>query len=424
MAGADAGWTQRTATTVADDVRFGEDTPDDADPGERVKRAGYRRRIDPRPATTVLRLITRMNIGGPTRQALLLTHRLRHSHPTVLAAGQAPPSEGELTDTAVPVHRIPLVRPLSPRQDAASIARTRRLIRELRPRILHTHMAKAGAVGRLAALSIPGVRPRTVHTFHGHVLEGYFSPAVERSFIAAERALARRTDVLIAVSPEVRDSLLDLGVGEPSRYRVVPLGFELDEHLAVRGPSHVLRERLRLDENTPLLGIVGRLAPIKDHRTLLRAMPDIPSAHLAILGDGQERGPLSALARELGVADRVHFTGWWHDVPGAMADLDVVVLTSRNEGTPVSLIEAGACARPVVATRVGGVEHVVEDGSSGLLVPAGEPAAVARAVNTLLASPATRSEMGSRGRRLVRDRFSADRLMSDITAIYDELAPR
>lgn len=339
---------------------------------------------------------------------------------TILGAGTPPRSEGELIDPDVPVTRLPLTRPVSPSHDARALFAIRKLLQRTRPDILHTHMAKAGMLGRLAAASLKK-RPRTVHTFHGHVLEGYFSRGLNRGFLATERSLARRTDVLIAVSPEVRDSLLDLHVGTERQYRVIPLGFDLTRHLAVERRSGELRERLGLGSSATLVGIVGRLAPIKDVSTMLRALALLPDVHLAVLGDGELKEDLQREAVALGLHRRVHFLGWWFDVPAAMSDLDAVALTSRNEGTPVALIEALACSRPVVATDVGGVRFVVDDGQTGLLCPPGSPEALAESLKEILSDPDNAKRLAARGREAVRARFHKDRLVDDIADLYNEL---
>jgi len=369
----------------------------------------------------VLRLITRLNVGGPARQALLLTRSLEPEFSTTLAAGRPSAAEGEMADAAVTVRHVPLVRPMSPAEDARAMAGVRRLLVETGARILHTHMAKAGSVGRLAALGAPRSRPRTIHTFHGHVLDGYFGPLVQRAFVEVERQLARHTDVLVAVSPEIRDALLELRIGRPSQYEVVPLGLDLSTHLAVTGPGGRFRAGLGLGPDVPLVGAVGRLVPIKDLDTLLEAVAGLDGVHLAVVGDGDERPRLEARAAALGLGGRVHFTGWATDVAEVMADLDVVVLTSRNEGTPVALIEAGAAGRPTVATRVGGVALVVQDGVTGWLTPPGRPDAVADMVRRLLDDPAARLSMGQAARAHVRDRFSSERLVSDTRRLYDDL---
>jgi glycosyltransferase involved in cell wall biosynthesis len=295
----------------------------------------------------------------------------------------------------------------------------RRLLRAEEPVLLHTHMAKAGSIGRMAALSSRS-RPVLVHTFHGHVLEGYFRPSLREVFLRTERFLARRTDALIAVSVEIRDQLLELGIGSPDRWRVVPLGFDLEQMLEVDGRSGVLRERFGLADE-PLVGVIGRLAPIKDHATLIHAVARLRGVHLAVLGDGELRGELEDLVATLRIADRVHFVGWLLDVPSAIADMDAVALTSRNEGTPVSLIEAHACGRPVVATDVGGVRSVVIDGSTGFLVPPKDATAVATCLEQVLSDRDLAKRMGAAGRDHVRDRFTQERLVSVIRSLYEEL---
>lgn len=375
------------------------------------------------PSVEILRLITRLNVGGPARHALLLTRGLRPEYRTVLAAGRPGVNEGELLDPEVEVRRVPLVRELSAPTDVRALDAVRKLMIAQRPAIVHTHTAKAGSIGRLAAMSLRR-RPLTVHTFHGHVLRGYFGRPTQRAIVAAETWLAGHTDLLIAVSEEVRDELLALGVGDRHRFEVVPLGLDLESFLRLNGRSGLLRERLQIDDRTPLLGIVGRLVPVKDHATMLRALALLPGVHLAVLGDGDQRDLLEALAHDLGVGKRVHFTGWWHDVPGAVSDLDVVVLSSRNEGTPVALIEASAGARPVVATDVGGVPSVVEDGVTGRLVPAGDHAAIALRVSELLDNEEMARRLGVAGRERVRRTFAADRLLGDMRELYGDLLER
>lgn len=365
----------------------------------------------------VARVITRLNIGGPARQALLLTEALRPEHQTLLLAGTPTESEGELASPGVDVVRVPLVRELAPATDARALAAVRRRLDAFAPDIVHSHMAKAGTIARLASLTLRP-RPRTVHTFHGHVLEGYFGRAKQRAFLETERLLARRTDVLVAISEEVRDELLDLRIGRPSQYRLIRLGLDLSSHRA--GVEGRLRATLGLGPDVPLIGTVGRLVPIKDHAMLLDAMQSLPGVHLAVLGDGELRADLERRTGALGLSDRVHFTGWWADVAAAMVDLDVVVLTSRNEGTPVALIEAAASGRPSVATDVGGVRTVVHHDRNGLVVPAGAPEPFAAAVRELLDDPARRARMGEAGREISRT-FERDRLVEQIRSLYAEL---
>lgn len=373
-------------------------------------------------STSVLRLVTRLNIGGPARQALLLSRELNVEFPTILAAGYAPSAEGELGDPAVYVRRVPLVRPIRVQSDVVALAAVRRLLQASGARLLHTHMAKAGTLGRIAACSVPR-KVRTVHTFHGHVLDGYFPARVERALVGMERHLAQRTDVLIAVSPEVRDSLLDLGIGTVRQFQVMSVGLDLEAYLAVQGPAGELRTELGLGLEARLVGIIGRLVPIKDHGTLLRAMVRLPGVHLAVVGDGELRSSLHAEATRLNLEGRVHFLGWRHDLPAVLSDLDVVALSSLNEGTPVALIEALAAARPVVATDVGGVRHVVREGKTGFLVQRGDDEGLAAHLDRVLSDGELGRRMASAGRSDVRSRFGQAGLVNDTAELYRSLLP-
>jgi len=306
--------------------------------------------------------------------------------------------------------------------DARAIQTLTRLMRASRPDVVHTHTTTAGGLGRIAARRAKV--PVTVHTFHGHVLSGYLSGPQTRALTAAERALAKRTDALVSVSTRVRDELLALGIGRPEQWRVVPLGLELGDLL--RGPAErpASRAALGLPPGGQLVGIVGRLAAIKDHGTFLEMAAKLASARtdvsFVVAGDGSLREALEAKAKSL-LGNRIRFLGWATDLPVLYGALDVVVLTSRNEGTPVALIEAGAAGLPVVATDVGGVAEVVRDGASGFVVPPGDAAALAARLGTLLDDPEAARAMGLAGREWVRARFSSGRLVDDLTALYSEL---
>lgn len=373
--------------------------------------------------TGVLELATRLNVGGPARQILALAKGLRTDLSVHVAAGRPAPHEGELTDETVTVRPVPLVRPIRPGADLRALFAIRKLLVETNPSIVHTHMAKAGAIGRMAALSIRP-RPRLVHTFHGHVLSGYFHRPQEQGFLLLERMLARVTDVLVAVSPEIREELLGLGIGTECQYRVIPVGCDLEAFLAVEEKRNALRSFLKLDTQTPLAGVIGRLVPVKDHLTLFMALAKIPDLHLAVLGDGELRAELETKVYRLGIDKRVHFTGWWDDIPSALADLDIVVLSSRNEGTPVSLIEALAAARPVIATDVGGVRNVVQDRETGWLCPPGDVDGLVAVLRFALEHPADCKRMAVEGRRRVSERFSLEITLQEHLALYNELLAR
>lgn len=371
----------------------------------------------------VLRVLTRLNVGGPARQAMLLQRYLGPEFDQIIAAGDVLPGEAELDHRGVDVARVSLERKIKPLIDVRACLQIRHLIESTDAAIVHTHMAKAGAAGRIAARSRrPSVR--TVHTFHGHVFDGYFSSAVERVFVEAERRLARVTDVLVAVSPEIRDQLLALGIGTTSQYRIIPEGQDLEPYLSVSGPHGSLRRRIGVSADVPLVGVFGRLVPIKDHDTLLDAIDRLDGVHLAILGDGELRASLERRVAGEGLQSRVHFLGWVTDVAEALSDVDVVALTSRNEGTPVALIEALAAGRPAVATDVGGVRSVVADGSSGIVVPPGDAEAVAAGLKRLLEDPSLRRDMGAVGRAAMRDRYGPEKLVADTKSLYRELLER
>lgn len=373
----------------------------------------------------VLRIITRLNIGGPSRHALLLSAALpSHGYSTHLAWGAISPGEGQVAvPTDVPNTHVPdLRREIRPGTDIRAFRELRRLARSRGPEIVHTHLAKAGALGRLAARRARV--PVVVHTYHGHVLQGYFSPPASRAILLAEQRLARRTDALIAVSEQIRDGLVSLGVGRPEQWRVIPLGLDLSELLRPLPEPATARRSLSLPDTGPTVGIVGRLTAIKDHATFLRAAARIAHAHpdvtFVVAGDGELRPSLERAARDL-LGDRCRFLGWVMDLPTLYAALDVALLTSRNEGTPVALIEAAASGRPVVATRVGGVADVVVEGRTGHLAPPGDAAAIAGHVLRLLADPGEATALGAAGREWVAGRFGVDRLANDLALLYQEL---
>jgi glycosyltransferase involved in cell wall biosynthesis len=378
----------------------------------------------------VVRVIARLNIGGPALHATLLTDGLDPARfETFLVAGKEEPAEGNylaLHGRACERLRVlpSLSREIRGLPDLLALGALTRLFRSLRPDVVHTHTAKAGTVGRLAA-RLAGV-PVVVHTYHGHVFHGYFSPAKTRVFLAIERGLARRTDHLLTVSDTVRHELLDLGVGRPEQLTVMPLGLDLRPFRQARPGA--LRAELGVGPAVPLVGIVARLVAIKAHEVFLAAAAAVarqmPSSLFVVVGDGDRRGELEGLARQLGVAERTRFLGWRRDLDRIYADLDVVALCSRNEGSPVSLIEAMAAARPVVATRVGGVADLVEDGVAGCLVPPGDADALAAAIAALLGDRERAQAMGEAGRKRVDPAFGAERLVADVERLYTDLVER
>jgi glycosyltransferase involved in cell wall biosynthesis len=384
---------------------------------------------DTQERVRVVRVIARLNVGGPALHATLLSERLCPArYDSLLVTGRPGPAEGDylvLRGKASPrVVVLPaLGREIRGGADLLAFAGLVRLIRRVRPHIVHTHTAKAGTLGRLAARLL-GV-PVVVHTYHGHVFHGYFAPATTRVLLGIERWLGRRTERLLAVSETVRRELLALGIGTPERLTVMPLGLDLDPFVAAEAARGALRAELGVDRRALLCGIVARLVPIKAHELFLEAAATVvrrlPESAFLVIGEGERRAELEGLATRLGLARHVRFLGWRPDLDRIYADLDLAVLTSRNEGSPVSLIEAMAAARPVVATRVGGVPDLVEDGITGRLVPPGDAPALAAAIEALLRDPGARQAMGAAGRKRVVPAFGADRLLADMDRLYTEL---
>jgi glycosyltransferase involved in cell wall biosynthesis len=372
-------------------------------------------------------------MGGPALHVAYLTEGLtRRGYDTTLVSGSLARGEDSMAFVAdahgVEVVRIDeLGREISPLRDLLATIRLAKLIRKERPQILHTHTAKAGTVGRVAALLAGSRRPPIiVHTFHGHVLRGYFGRVRSLFFRLLERRLAVGTTALIAVSPQVRDDLVALGVAPRERFVVIRLGIELDERITPeqngRGES---RRYLGIPGDRFAVGWIGRMTAVKRTDDVLIAFKSLRDrgvdAVLCMVGDGPDRFPLEQRAHDLGVARDTVFLGYQEDVAPFYAAFDALVLPSANEGTPVSVIEALAAELPVVATRVGGVPDVVRDGEDGFLVEVGATDDLADRLAQLAGDPALRARMGKRGRERVLPRYAVDRLVDDVDELYRSL---
>jgi len=431
----------------------------------------------------VLRIIARLNIGGPAIHTILLSRHMESlGYATILAAGQVGPEEGDMhylaeAEGVKPVIISRMGRRLLPLSDLVAFVRILRLLFGRQPQIVHTHTAKAGAVGRMAALiynkaqgarhkaqgfmqrMIPGKRAqefkekvthtkcKVIHTFHGHVLEGYFPKFKSKLFQWIEKALAKCTDVIVVVSEQQKDELYKkFGIGRPEQYRVVPLGLDLVPLEKASESKGKLKSVLGLSENgESLVGIVGRLTPIKNHSLFLESVSALMKknsdtrARFLIVGDGELRKDLEEMTKELALAERVIFTGWIKDLRSFYADLDVLALTSNNEGTPVAVIEAMAAEVPVIATDVGGVRELISDrgfrnaefGESefeiyerGILVKKGDVKGFANGLKYLLEHPEEGREMGKRGREYALGHHSTEKLVSDMDRLYRALLER
>ena len=381
----------------------------------------------------VLRVIARLNVGGPARHVVLLDRGLQaRGYQTLLVHGSVGDGEASLehlaAEAGIPTLRVPaLGRRVSLLSDLRAFASLLRVTFREAPDVIHTHTSKAGALGRVAAFTFNLTRPRhrrcaVVHTFHGHVFDGYFHTPANQVVRGTERVLARVTDRIIAISPAQRDDLIDrFAVARPEATVVVSLGLDLAPFVASAG-TRSFRTELGIDARSIVFGFVGRLVPIKNVPALVtafaRVLTAVPDACLVIAGDGSERPAVERMIAGLGIAGRVRLLGWREDLANLYATIDVCVLSSRNEGTPVAVIEAMAAERPIVATRVGGVADVVDDGSTGILVPAGDVEALSDAMVQLARDPELRARMGARGRQQAVARFGYERLVDEIDRLY------
>ena len=389
---------------------------------------------------TIARVIARLNIGGPAIQAILMTEAFRHKgYQSLLVTGEVSPGEGSMEYLAcnrdvVPIKIASMSRRISWYDDLTTLLELARIFRREKPVIVHTHTAKAGTLGRLAAMA-SGV-PIRVHTFHGHVFRGYFSSFGTRIFMAIERFLARHTDCVIAISESQKRDLVDVyGIAPAEKVSVIPLGIDLNPFLSIAERDGTLRNSLSCDSGTVLVGWVGRLTAIKDPDLFLsaarRLVGHFGKLRFALIGDGELRRHCETQAADASLAGTVSLTGWRQHLDRVYADLDLVVLSSINEGTPVSLLEAMASARAFVSTDVGGVRDLMvgparnlggfEIFDNGILVPR-EPEVLASAVSYLIENPEVRRAMGQAGRSFVRRRFSSQRLADDLECLYLSLA--
>ena len=374
-------------------------------------------------APVVAFVVTRLNIGGVVpRLKALATHM---SLPAVVLCGTVEADEGSLNsylrESGVTVVEVPgLRRRISPVDDARALWHLYRYFRVHRPRLVSTHTSKAGVLGRIAAV-LAGV-PVRVHTFHGLVLEGYFWPIASAMARWAERRLASITTAIIAVGPQVDADLNRFGIGNGRRI-VIRAGFDLDR-LGGGSPTRV-RDEFGISAQAPVIGIVGRMAPVKNIRMFLEAATRVvrtqPDARFLLVGDGELRAELESYAGALGLGAAAMFTGWRRDLNDIYAALDVAVCCSFHEGVPAALIEACGASRPVVGTNVGGIPDVVEDGITGYLVPSGDADALAVAILKVLECPERARRMGREGHVLVQHKCGVDRLVAEEEGLYRRL---
>jgi glycosyltransferase involved in cell wall biosynthesis len=389
----------------------------------------------------VLRILNRINVGGPVLNAFYLTKHLPGEFETKLLMGQKEDHEASAAylaeELGIDYTIIPeMGRSINPANDLTAFKKLRSYIKEFKPDIVHTHAAKPGTLGRLAA-TLEKV-PVIVHTYHGHVFHSYFNSFKTKFFIQTERFLAKKSSAIIAISEQQKKELaFDFKIAPPEKFRVIPLGFDLDRFQKNQlEKRQKFRKEFSIKDEEIAIGIIGRLVPIKNHQLFLKAIAKVlqssPKKIKAfIIGDGDVRKDLESTAQRLGIKfstekDSVHphplvFTSWRSDIDVINAGLDIATLTSFNEGTPVSLIEAQAADKPIVSTRVGGIKDIVKEGETALLADVNDEDGFCNNLLQLVNDDNLRHRMGSNSSQYVMQKFSYQRLTKDVAELYHEL---
>jgi glycosyltransferase involved in cell wall biosynthesis len=389
----------------------------------------------------VIRILNRLAVGGPVLNATYLTRYLAPDFETLLVVGEKEDHEKSADYLTTPLGisyiTIPgMGRSINPAGDYFAYQKLKKLIKSYKPDVVHTHAAKPGALGRFAA-SAAGV-PAIVHNFHGHVFHSFFNSAKSKFFINTERYLGRRSDAIIAISDQQKKELVhDFKIAPEEKFRVVPLGFDLDRFQTNQDEKRrSFRTEFHVADDEIAIGIIGRLVPVKNHYLFLKAFNHVlknsgKKVKGFIIGDGETRADLENVCREVGIPfstendpEHVHplvFTSWRSDVDAIYAGLDIVCLTSFNEGTPVSLIEAQAANRPVVSTRVGGIADIVVEGETALLAHIQDTELFSDHLLRLVQDDELRRRMGNSSHRHIMERYSYQRLMTDMSQLYYDL---
>jgi|SRR6185312_691962 len=389
----------------------------------------------------IVRIINRFNLGGPTYNVTYLTRYLAPEFETLLIGGMKDESEASsdfilqqngLTPTIVPEMR----RSINPTNDIVAYTKIKKLIKDFKPHIVHTHAAKSGALGRMAAFACNV--PITIHTFHGHVFHSYFGGLQTSVYKNIERYLAKRTTALVTLSEIQKHELADIHhIAPRDKFHIVPLGFDLEKFWTNKETKRKdFRKQFCIEDNEIAIGIIGRLVPVKDHKMFLNAFKLAKSStknkiKAFIIGDGELKEELMKYCSEIGLTftsrtdlhplSDVFFTSWIKEVDIANAGLDIIALSSLNEGTPVSLIEAQAAGKPIVSTQTGGIENVVMPGETALLSPVGDTQSFADNLIKLANDKDLRLKLSAKGEDFVKNRFHYSALVKNMADLYSAL---
>ena len=408
--------------------------------------------MNPTRPTKIIQIITRLNIGGPAVYAFSLIDELsKAKYQNILVCGTVETGEGDMTclakDKGIQVIIIPkLGREISLINDLKSFLSLRKIIKQFKPDIVHTHTAKAGTLGRMAAMSLNLIAPfrkkiKTVHTFHGHVFHSYFKPLKTFVILLIERFLAKFTDRIITISSSQREDICHrFKIACKKKVQIIPLGFNLSSYKDCNQYREIVRKEYLFDKSSDkiLVGMIGRLSAIKNHKLLFEAIKflkdidRIKEFQFIIIGDGELRETLIKNTADLGIEEAVIFTGWQKEMPCYYSALDAVVLTSKNEGTPVTLIEAMAASKPIIATAVGGVPdllgkvekkniHDIQFLEKGILIPSGNSKALAYALLSLLENEEEMNKRSLRASQFVFEKHSIKKILDNMKLLYEEL---
>ncbi len=389
----------------------------------------------------ILRIINRFNLGGPTYNAAYLTKYLPQEYETLLVGGAIDETEGNsefiVKNLGIEPVIIPeMKRAISPSDDYKAYHKIKKLIKQFKPDIVHTHASKSGALGRLAAskLNVPTI----VHTFHGHVFDAYFSSISSKFYINVERYLSKKSDRIIALSPiQKHDLSVKYKICNEKKIAIIPLGFDLSRFQEnIPEKRNTLRNKYKIADDEIVISIIGRIVPIKNHSLFLDAIKYVTEhttkkIKVLIVGDGEDKQLITDKASSLNLSfcegvpednkQQLIFTSWIKEVDEVIAASDIIALTSLNEGTPVSLIEAQAGNKPVVTTNVGGIENVVFEGKTALLSEPNKMLPFAENLLKLILDNNARAQMSLYGWQYVSEKYHYTRLIKDMDALYHQL---
>lgn len=386
--------------------------------------------IENRRPKRIVRILNRFNVGGPIWNVAYLTKYLPATYETLLVGGKATDTEADAQEILnllnIEFQLIPsMSREINVFHDLRSLYKLWKMMRKFKPDLVHTHASKAGLLGRIAAI-IAGV-PVIVHTYHGHVFEGYFNHTKSSLIQQIERFLAKRTAAIVAISEIQKIALTEkFKICTPDKAHIIPLGFDLRPFYPNHDKRQQARKKYKLESGTIAVGIVGRLTTIKNHGLFLRAASLLgkktPNKYVFfVVGDGDKKEELVNITRELEIYESVHFTSWIYAMETFYPAMDLICLTSFNEGTPVSLIEAQAAGIPVISTQVGGVENTLVSGSTGLLLSSFDPAELAEKIEHLAEDEPYRMQMSKNAHTFAVERFSYQRLVAATEQLYERL---